>query len=467
MVSGVRNVLARANHSFARLSSLPGHEMYEEYTRWSLYPTGTHVDEERTRILKVNDNYPFMCAMSEAITSDYAKLEAFYFGDCKNTGIGISVKQMCTPLFCSKFTHNRQKSSIPLHNSPRRLERGNAWFYHANGLLCDGISFQNDTIEQVPPLTRITVRFDRNRCLVEFSTDKSIIGNIRGVIGNDLHFFCFTDGKGCWTISSSSQSGIVHILESETCQDWTQSFVHESAPLCNEVAELDSAGNIGPGADISGDDAEKHQHFIPAAPPKPELHHHDYSCQSLFVETMPTSNSSLEFDNSDASNTASVSKLSVGDRTDRLLCDFFSDYGRGHARVTLPAADGEIPVRAAAVSEASEWGRRQRVPAPQEPFPAVGQLFVDCQPIDSDHISFLSCSPIVGDIDAVAVPVTSETIPDPALSLLQCRCRRRGRIPRSGIETNMSAVATQHPSPVVSSAGKESLLVCLDCGRLH
>ncbi len=114
-----------------------------------------HADEESTRISKVNDFHTVLCAMSNEITCDYAKLEAFYCGESKNTGIGISVKpNFERPCFAQKFAYNRQKSSFPLQNSPRRLERGNAWFYHANGLLCDGISFKDDMIEQISPHTR-------------------------------------------------------------------------------------------------------------------------------------------------------------------------------------------------------------------------------------------------------------------------------------------------------------------------
>ncbi len=298
------------------------------------------------------------------------------------------------------------------------------------------------------------MRYDRKRCLVEISTEKAIIGNIRGVSGNDLHFFCFTDGRGSWTMSSSSQNVPAQILEA----DFPNSIVRDAVPLCNQMEGFDPAGN-------GGNDVEMHQHYRPLAPNRPELHYLDHVCQSLFVETMPACNSSLEFDTNDASNTASVCKLSIGDRTDRLLCDFFSDYGRGHVRVTVPAAvEMPLAVRTAALScDGSDCSQIHWMPAQKEPFPAVGQLFVDCQPIDCDYI------PMASDIDAVADTVPAEAIPDPALSLLQCRCWRLGRIPRSGvgIEARIATIDMLMPGRTVSSEDKESLVVCLDCGRVH
>jgi hypothetical protein len=301
-------------------------------------------------------------------------------------------------------------------------------------VLCDGISFQNDMIEQVSPLTRIIVRFDRIRCTMEISTKKSIIGILHGVSGNDLRFFCFTVGRGCWTISSSSQN---RNLEAGTLYDLPYPFLRHADPFCQAASKVD-LGRIGL---INFEESEPIRLM---APQKPSPHYH--SCQNLLSEAIPTSpllfNSSLEFDCDDASNTASVCKLSMGDRTNRLLCDFFSDYGRGYGRVQVSAVGERLAHAAAFRLKGADRDRRELVTS-QESFPSEGQLFVDCLPIH--QVCILACprSPIA----AVTVSLSAEIISDPALNLLQCSCQRRARIPRSTMVAGTAAVNMATPRP--------------------
>ena len=58
-------------------------------------------------------------------------IEVLFTGDCNYFAIGVS------------------HSSIPLNESPRRLDRGKAWFLLNKGFLCDGRAFEDDSLDPI------------------------------------------------------------------------------------------------------------------------------------------------------------------------------------------------------------------------------------------------------------------------------------------------------------------------------
>lgn len=286
---------------------------------------------------------------------------------------------------CTKFQTlvYSQKSTIPLTISPRRLERGNAWFYHKKGLLCDGISFDSESMLQIHPYDRILVRYDRSRCRLEFRNNFCFIGKIDGVIAADLRFCCFTDGDGCWTITSSA------------------------LPSPSEKTLGFDCEQTGP--KNSGDtDAGPKSYVV---------------CQST-RDPRPTESpdNGLGFDVQDLSNRVSTCKLSDGDRTDRLLCEFFSDYGRGLERAVVTTNEVDA-VENPAISKNSFTLRRCMTSSSRQSFPAAGELFLDCQPLKDCPVQILSSSSIldVCDIDSalLTIPIASDETSFAAKSKIQ------------------------------------------------
>ena len=115
--------------------------------------------------------------------------------------------QVRTSLLMSSDGAIRQVPHLPLDASPRRLERGMAWFLLNKGFLCDGGAFEDDTLPLVAKNERITVVLDMERGYVRFSQGDCVLGTIEGVCGTDLRFFCYCDGReSCCTIVSEQGS---------------------------------------------------------------------------------------------------------------------------------------------------------------------------------------------------------------------------------------------------------------------
>ena len=231
------------------------------------------------------------------------------------------------------------------------------------------------------------MRFDRARCAVVFSNNNGQIGTINGVVGADLRFCCFSDGNGCWTITSSRSSSSGAFYQ-EVCGKGGSRDAMRFARK-NSMSRSKENGTL------------------------------IETCQERFVSNCieSRSQSSVCFDVSDSSNRASACKMSICDRADRLLCDFFSDYGRGYARTET---SGTINIPETVLDDHHAQHSRS-LPCSFGPFPPVGELFLDCQPIHpNEHLDLVSHFPATNIGSLLNHRVCSEmhSVPDPALSLL-------------------------------------------------
>lgn len=129
---------------------------------WDIFPShGCSLTNDCLTVNRVQDSRPipnFSVALTGPLSLDGGdghELEVFYSGDCNYFGVGIA------------------ESNIPTDESPRRLQRGSAWFFLNKGFLCDGGSFEDDTLDPgrsaqctglaLPGIDRIRLREKKKR----------------------------------------------------------------------------------------------------------------------------------------------------------------------------------------------------------------------------------------------------------------------------------------------------------------
>ena len=103
-------------------------------TKWEHFPKDlcqvTNDGLTLNRLSPTGSNPEFSVALSGRLEDkEKHEIEVFYSGDCTYFGVGVA------------------QSTIPLQESPRRLEPGNAWFFLNKGFLCDGRTFRDDTLD--------------------------------------------------------------------------------------------------------------------------------------------------------------------------------------------------------------------------------------------------------------------------------------------------------------------------------
>ena len=101
---------------------------------WEIIPSnGCSLTNHGLTVNRVQDSAPipdFSVALTGPLDGgDRHELQVLYTGDCNYFGVGIA------------------ESNIPTHESPRWLQRGSAWFLLNKGFLCDGGSFEDDSLD--------------------------------------------------------------------------------------------------------------------------------------------------------------------------------------------------------------------------------------------------------------------------------------------------------------------------------
>jgi hypothetical protein len=103
--------------------------------RWSEWGESMEISENHgiSQICKRGITPEYGVALTSPLAAGDAVhvIEVLFTGDCNYFAIGVSL------------------SSIPLNESPRRLDRGKAWFLLNKGFLCDGRAFEDDSLDPI------------------------------------------------------------------------------------------------------------------------------------------------------------------------------------------------------------------------------------------------------------------------------------------------------------------------------
>jgi hypothetical protein len=304
-----------------------------------------------------------------------------------------------------------------------------------SGVLCDGITFQNESIEFLEPNTRIMVRYNRTQAMVEFSTSKLKIGVIRDVHGADLCFFCFVDGTGSWTITSTHESNrIFEVKDGLSCSpDSEKKSIPISGMINWEGKNVFCQKNPYPQLSARSIFQEKcpFRESLNTALSAEYLCFSKYSSEQSCVHGLSKSDLThadsriFDFDPEDSSNEISIAKMSLGSTVDRPASEFFSDFGN-HS----DCSDEHPSPQNLRLPMSSSENQQQH-------FPPEGQLFLDCWPLEESDIL------------------------DPAFDLLNCPCKERKEIFRhAALSANLDS------SALPGYCAQKSLMICVDCGKV-